>query len=84
MIGATILSLYKEWVQSPSHYWLDYHRRREFNKINLGSKKTLQQVKISVDLKLIVNSQLIELLKEFEDIFAWTYKNMKGIPPKIT
>jgi len=23
------------------------------------------------------------LLKEFEDVFAWTYKNLKGIPPKL-
>jgi hypothetical protein len=22
-------------------------------------------------------------LKEFKDIFAWTYKNLKGIPPKL-
>jgi hypothetical protein len=36
-----------------------------------------------VDLEPIVNYQLIELLKEFKDIFAWTYKDLKGIPPKI-
>jgi hypothetical protein len=23
------------------------------------------------------------LLKEFKDIFAWTYKDLKGIPPEI-
>jgi hypothetical protein len=34
-------------------------------------------------LEPIVNYQLIELLKEFKDIFAWTYKDLKGIPPKI-
>ncbi len=27
---------------------------------------------------------MIELLKEFKDIFTWTYKDLKGIPPKIT
>jgi len=26
---------------------------------------------------------LIELLKEFKDVFSWTYKDLKGIPPKI-
>jgi hypothetical protein len=52
-------------------------------KINLGSKENLQQVKINVDLKTIVNYQLIELLKEFKDIFAQTYKDLKGIPPKV-
>jgi hypothetical protein len=44
----------------------------------------MQQVKINVDLEPIINSQLVELLKEFKDIFAWTYKNLKGIPPKIS
>jgi hypothetical protein len=24
-----------------------------------------------------------QLLKEFKDVFAWTYKNLKGIPPKL-
>ncbi len=49
-------------------------------KINLGYEKNLQQVRINIDLKLVVNSQLVELLKEFKDIFAWTYKDLKGIP----
>jgi len=24
------------------------------------------------------------LLKEFKEVFAWTYKDLKGIPPKPT
>jgi hypothetical protein len=24
-----------------------------------------------------------ELLKEFKYVFAWTYKDLKGIPPKL-
>jgi len=49
----------------------------------LGSKENLQQVKINVDLKPFVIHQLIELLKEFKDIFAWIYKDLKGIPPNV-
>jgi hypothetical protein len=49
----------------------------------LGFEEKLQHVKINVELKLVVNFQLIELLKEFKDIFVWTYKDLKGIPPKI-
>jgi len=55
----------------------------QLTKINLGSKENLQQVRINVDLKTVVNYQLIELLKEFKDIFAQTYKDLKGIPPKV-
>jgi hypothetical protein len=25
-----------------------------------------------------------QLLKEFKDVFAWTYIDLKGIPPKLT
>jgi hypothetical protein len=24
-----------------------------------------------------------QLLKEFKDVFAWTYKDLKGIPSKL-
>jgi hypothetical protein len=44
-------------------------KEEQLTKINLGSKENLQHVKISVDFEL-VNYQLIELLKEFKDIFA--------------
>ncbi len=37
---------------------------------------------MNVSLELVVIEQLIELL-EFKEIFAWTYKGMKGIPLKI-
>ncbi len=38
---------------------------------------------MNASLELIVTQQLIKLLKEFKDVFAWTYKDLKGIPPKI-
>jgi hypothetical protein len=34
---------------------MDYHRKEQLTKINLGSKENLQQVKISVDLELVVS-----------------------------
>ncbi len=33
-----------------------------------------------MDLEHVINNQLIELLKEFKDVFAWTYKDLKRIP----
>jgi hypothetical protein len=43
----------------------------------------VQHVKVNFTLEPVVTNQLIKLLKEFKDIFAWTYKELKGIPPKI-
>ncbi len=36
-----------------------------------------------MDFEPTISNQLIKLLKEFKDIFAWTYKNLKGIPPNV-
>jgi hypothetical protein len=50
----------------------------------MGNEKNLQQVKINIDLKPIINVQLdLELLKEFKDTFTWIYNYLKGITPKI-
>jgi hypothetical protein len=57
--------------------------QEQLTKINMGFKENLQQVKINFNLKPIINSQLIELLKEFKHIFAWMYKDLKGIPLEI-
>jgi hypothetical protein len=57
-------------------------KEEQLTNINLGSEENLQKVKICVDLKL-VSYQLIELLKEFKDIFTWIYKYLKGMPLKI-
>jgi hypothetical protein len=40
-------------------------------------------VKVNFTLEPVVIDQLIELLKEFKDVFSWTYRNLKGIPPEI-
>ncbi len=40
-------------------------------------------MEVNASLESIVTQQLIELLKEFKDVFAWTYKDLKGIPPEI-
>jgi hypothetical protein len=52
------------------HCWLDNHIIRTIEKINLGTEENLQHVKVIIDLELIINVQLVELLKEFKDIFA--------------
>ncbi len=49
----------------------------------MGTKENVQQVKANFTLEPVVTKKLIELLKEFKDVFAWTYKDLKGIPPKV-
>jgi hypothetical protein len=41
-------------------------------------------VKIKAQLETCKVLEVEHLLKEFKDVFAWTYKDLKGIPPKLT
>jgi hypothetical protein len=40
-------------------------------------------VKVNFTHELVVTNQLIELLKEFKDVFSWTYKDFRSIPLKV-
>jgi hypothetical protein len=51
--------------------------------LNLGIHNEPQVVKLNVDLDLSVANATKQLLKEYKDVFAWTYKDLKGIPPHL-
>jgi hypothetical protein len=52
-------------------------------KINLGVDVEPQLVKINAQLETHKVFEVEQLLKEFKDVFAWTYKDLKGIPLKL-
>jgi len=43
-----------------------------------------EMVKINAQLETSKVLEVEQLLKEFKDVSAWTYKDLKGIPPKPT
>jgi len=49
-------------------------------KLNLGIDEEPQMVKINAQLEISKVLEVEHLLKEFKDVFAWTYKDLKGIP----
>ena len=51
--------------------------------INLDSEEDLKEVNIGTLLYPDVKSKLIELLKEYMDIFAWSYQDMSGLDNDI-
>jgi flagellin-specific chaperone FliS len=53
-------------------------------KFNMGIDAEPQMVKINAQLEISKVLEVEQLLKEFKDVFAWTYKDLKGIPPKLT
>ena len=51
--------------------------------INLGSEEDPKEVKIGASLHPDVKNRLIKLLKEYVDIFAWSYQDMPGLDTNI-
>ena len=60
-----------------------YPYKESLETINLGSDEDLKEVKIMALLHPEVKRKLIELLKEYVDIFAWSYQDMPGLDTDI-
>ncbi|GKV44464.1 hypothetical protein SLEP1_g51648 [Rubroshorea leprosula] len=57
---------------------------QETETINLGTEDDKKEIKINAHLSSKERNELIELLFEFQDVFAWSYKDMPGFDPDIT
>ena len=51
--------------------------------VDLGEEGEGKQVRVSVELEKEFKEQLVQLLKKYRDVFAWSYTDMEGIDPKI-
>ncbi|XP_017428581.2 uncharacterized protein LOC108336620 [Vigna angularis] len=51
--------------------------------LNLGEKDEIKEVKIGTTMKEEVRERLRVLLKEFKDVFAWSYNDMPGLDTDI-
>ena len=55
----------------------------ETQTINIGTEEDPKLVLIGSTLTLEEKSELTSLLKEYKDVFAWSYQDMPGIDPEI-
>jgi hypothetical protein len=51
-------------------------------KFNLGSKEELKEVLTNAILPSVCQAHK-KVLMEYKDVFAWSYKKLKGIPRKL-
>ena len=42
-----------------------------------------KMVWIAIDLETHEETKMISTLKEYKDVFAWSYKDMKGVDPQV-
>uniref|UniRef100_A0A2N9FDC7 Reverse transcriptase domain-containing protein n=1 Tax=Fagus sylvatica TaxID=28930 RepID=A0A2N9FDC7_FAGSY len=58
--------------------------KEELEVINLSSDPNVHRpISISASLSVEERMHLVELLKEYQDVFAWQYDEMPGIDPKL-
>jgi hypothetical protein len=51
--------------------------------INLGTEEDKKEIKIGASLEASVKKRVIEHLKEYVDVFAWSYRDMPGLDTDI-
>jgi len=55
----------------------------DLKQLNLGTNEEPRPIYVSSALTLEEEKQYLELLSEFKDVFAWSYKEMPGLDPKV-
>ena len=51
--------------------------------VNLGTEENRREVKVGDSLDRAEKDRLVELLQNFQDVFAWSYQDMPGLDEKI-
>ena len=58
-------------------------KQDQLKEIDLGEEGEGKRERVSAELEKQFKEQLVQLLKEYRDVFAWTYTDMEGIDPKF-
>ena len=51
--------------------------------VNLGSEEDKKEVKVGTTMSAVMRERLVKLLRDFKDVFAWSYQDMPGLDPEI-
>ena len=77
-------------LRNKVNHHLNQHKKKNYEgpakvkEVNLAAPgETPKPVFVLVDLSKEEESDLITLLKEYKDCFAWSYKDMKAVPPEV-
>lgn len=81
----------EDWFETPEEVTrlLEYEEdtiqpyKEPLEVINMGSEEDRKEIKIRALLSSKVKEQLISLLREYVDIFAWSYQDMPGLNTDI-
>ncbi|XP_039682835.1 uncharacterized protein [Medicago truncatula] len=71
-----------KWMLEQERKTIQPHQE-EIEIINLGTEEDKKEIKIGASLDVSVKKRVIELIREYVDIFAWSYKDMPGLDPDV-
>ena len=57
--------------------------QEEIEVINLGVGYEKKEVKVGMGITTPIRDELVVLLQNYQDIFAWSYQDMSGLNPDI-
>ena len=49
----------------------------------MGTMENLRPVSVAKEMMPEEKSEMVTLLKEYKNVFAWSYEDMKGLDPKF-
>jgi len=55
----------------------------ELKKLNLGTAKDPRPIYVSIVLTSKEEKEYFKLLSKYRDVFAWSYKKIPGLDPKV-
>ena len=74
-------------VAKENHTWMIEEKEEDkveaLEIMELVEGETAKMTRIGTALNLEIRTRLIQFLKENTDVFAWSHKDMPGIPPKV-
>jgi len=70
------------WMLEQERKAIQPHQE-EIELVNLGTEDDKKEIKIGVSQDASIKERVIELLREFADVFAWSYKDMPGLDPEV-
>ena len=77
------------WAQQFDFQWEKRFKQREpptedkMIQVNLGNQDNPKPIFISESLSLTEREELMVLVREYIDVFAWNYEDMTGLDPQV-
>ena len=79
----------EEQAEVPKEFELDPREEPEAKKdepteqVALDPEDPSRTIKVGASLNVHVKTQLVTLLRDYKDVFAWSHEDMLGIDPKV-